>query len=163
MYLSQIIDEYLMKDGNKSGLLMSKGKCVYFYGEKCCEAVCHLISINGDISEYVDELFIMKNGTTVTLYRNFRRVLQLEELIAVYSILLPEGELNGIITSGQRLNNAEMLFTDGRIADFVKYLITGNSKRCFPLITEFQALEQAVSSGQAKALTQLNSCGRFPH
>ncbi len=163
MSLSDIISEYLSANVTKSGLLMVGGKCLYLYGELCCEAECSFITINensfSSSGEFINDLFIMKTGTKITLYKNYRRVLQLKELISIYRIPLPDGEINGIFTGGQEVFNTEMQFTDRRIADLVKYLITGNRRNRVAVRGEFQKLEQAIASGEVKELSQVNKTG----
>lgn len=159
MVTSKIIKEYMMLTGTKSGIMMTGGKCVYLYNNVCCEAKCRrvLLSSDGDevFAEYADGLFVSRCGEKFTAYKNERRLLGVRECIVLYEVPLENDPLYGVFLGGAELTLADAHFTDGRIAELIDRLLTGSHCADKAVVEEFRALEEAVRTGEIRALNEI--------
>ena len=159
MEKSDIMKEYLALAGTKSGFIMTDGKCVYLYNNVCCEAKCRRVLLSSEsdevFAEYAEGLFISRCGTKFTVYRNSRRLLGVRECILLYEVPLENDPLYGVFSGGTELTLADSQFTDGRIAELIDRLLMGNRGAGTVVKEEFKALEEAVRTGEIKALNEI--------
>lgn len=159
MVTSKMIKEYIMLTGTKSGFMMTGGKCVYLYNNVCCEAKCHRVLLNSESNEvfakYADGLFVSRCGAKFNAYRNERRLLGVRECILLYEVPLENAPLYGVFFGGDKLTLADAHFTDGRIAELIDRLLTGSHCAGKVVMEEFIALEEAVRTGEIRALNEI--------
>lgn len=159
MEKSDIIKGYMELTGTKSGFMMTGGKCVYLYNNVCCEAKCRRVLLRSDgdeiFTEYAEGLFVSRCGAKLTAYRDSRRLLGVRECIVLYEVPLKNDPLYGVFSGGAELTLADAHFTDGRIAGLIDRLLIGNHDAETVIKEEFKALEEAVRTGEVRALNEI--------
>lgn len=156
MEKSDIMKGYMELIGTKSGFMMTGGKCVYLYNNVCCEAKCRRIMLRSDgdevFAEYAEGLFVSRCGAKFAAYRDSRRLLGVRECIEVP---LKNDPLYGVFSGGVELTLADSHFTDDRIAELIDRLLIGNHDTVTVVKEEFETLEEAVRTGEVRALNEI--------
>lgn len=156
---SDIMKEYMKLTGTKSGFMMTGGKCIYLYNGVCCEAKCRRVLLRSDndevFAEFAEGLFVSRCGAKFTAYRDSRRLLGVRECIALYEIPFENDPLYGVFSGGTEFTLADAHFTDGRIAELIDRLLVGNHDTGTVVGEEFKALDEAVRTGEVKALNEI--------
>lgn len=159
MEKSDIMKEYMAFTGSKSGFMMTGGKCVYLHNNVCCEAECRRVLLNserdGIFAEYAEGVFVSRCGAKFTAYKNSRRLLGVRECIVLYEIPLESDPLYGVFSGGKEFTLADAHFTDGRIAELIDRLLVGNRDTGTVVKEDFKALEEAVRTGEVRALNEI--------
>lgn len=156
---SDIMKDYLEFTGSKSGFMMIGGKCVYLHNNVCCDAECRRVLLNsersGIFAEYAEGVFVSRCGAKFTAYRNSRRLLGVRECIVLYEVPLENDPLYGVFLGGTEFTLADAHFTDVRIAELIDRLLVGNRGTGMVAKDDFKALEEAVRTGEVKALNEI--------
>lgn len=154
-----IIRKYLDIRETKSGILTEGGKCLYLYGNICCEARCRRFFLRSEqteiCSEYAEGFLVMRSSDRSSVYRSSKRMLKVKELIVLYEIDFEQSSMYGVFSGGNELPLADSHFTDRRISELIDRLITGGEPAGTASGKRLEALEQAVITGEVNALNDL--------
>lgn len=154
-----IIRKYLDIKETKSGILTESGKCIYLYGNICCEAKCRRFYLRSEqteiCSEYAEGFLIVRSGNRSNVYHDSKRMLRVKELIVLYEIDFEDSTMYGVFSGGKELPLADSHFTDRRISELIERLIVGGEAPEISANKRFEALEQAVITGEVNALNDL--------
>lgn len=154
-----IIRKYLDIRETKSGILTEGGKCLYLYGNICCEARCRRFFLRSEqteiCSEYAEGFLVVRSSDRSSVYHNSKRMLRVKELIVLYEIDFEQSSMYGVFSGGKYLPLADSHFTDRRISELIDRLIVGGETSDTAAGKRLEALEQAVVTGEVNALNDL--------
>lgn len=154
-----IIRKYLDIRETKSGILTEGGKCLYLYGNICCEARCRRFFLRSEqteiCSEYAEGFLVVRSSDRSSVYHNSKRMLRVKELIVLYEIDFEQSSMYGVFSGGKDLPLADSHFTDRRISELIDRLIVGGETSDTAAGKRLEALEQAVVTGEVNALNDL--------
>lgn len=154
-----IIRKYLDIRETKSGILTEDGKCLYLYGNICCEAKCRRFYLRSEqteiCSEYAEGFLVVRSSDRSSVYHNSKRMLRVKELIVLYEIDFEQSSMYGVFSGGKDLLLADSHFTDRRISELIDRLIVGGETSDTAAGKRLEALEQAVMTGEVNALNDL--------
>lgn len=154
-----IIRKYLDIRETKSGILTEGGKCLYLYGNICCEARCRRFFLRSEqteiCSEYAEGFLIVRSSDRSSVCHNSKRMLRVKELIVLYEIDFEQSSMYGVFSGGKDLPLADSHFTDRRISELIDRLIVGGETSDTAAGKRLEALEQAVMTGEVNALNDL--------
>lgn len=154
-----IIRKYLDIRETKSGILTEGGKCLYLYGNICCEARCRRFFLRSEqteiCSEYAEGFLVVRSSDRSSVYHNSKRMLRVKELIVLYEINFEQSSMYGVFSGGKDLLLADSHFTDRRISELIDRLIMGGETSDTAAGKRLEALEQAVVTGEVNALNDL--------
>ena len=149
-----IIRKYLDIRETKSGILTEGGKCLYLYGNICCEARCRRFFLRSEqteiCSEYAEGFLVVRSSDRSSVYHNSKRMLRVKELID-----FEQSSMYGVFSGGKDLPLADSHFTDRRISELIDRLIVGGETSDTAAGKRLEALEQAVVTGEVNALNDL--------
>ncbi len=159
MEAKELVKDYLEISGQKSGILMTGGRTIYLYDNLCCGAQCEYLSVKSDtctiITEYRDDVIIIRTPSQCIVYINGKRLLKVRELLMLYNVQMSMSVLYGIFTGGNELPPSDIRYTDKRISDIFRYLLTGRQKKAMAVNKQIELLEQAISDSNVKMLSEL--------
>ena len=153
------LNHYLSLSGQKSGFLMAGGEAKYLFGNRYCPAECRLVKLKTDTSDiltqYSDEMLVTVSGEKQpTVFINGKRILRLQELVLIYSVLTSSGELYGVISGGE-YPAGDFHFTEQQLCELLVTALTNKQERLRYYTSELIELKKQMENNEIKALNGL--------
>lgn len=159
MKRAETLGKYCGFTGEKSGFVFDGGKLVYLYNDICCEAICRRVLLRSDggefFSEYVGGLTVTRCGTRLEASVNSKRLFRVSECVILYEIALAENSLYGAFTGGKEFLLADSHFTDERVLLLIDRLLIGRYSVANAPTQNLAELEEAVRTGEIRALNEM--------
>ena len=159
------LKNYIEVEGQKSGFVMRNNGCLYLFGNRCCEAVCELLIINSERLEINSDtsddllLYLSDKCKKITVYKSGKLVLNVKELLLIYTIPLGEQKICGVISGGASLPFQDVHYSDDRISHLIKAILKHKELPRNTSDSYFSDIAKELEKAEIKALSELNLRG----
>ena len=159
------IKKYIELEGQKSGFVMRNNSWLYLFGNRSCEAVCELLIVNSERFEINSDqcenllLYLSDKNKKITVYKSGKLVLNIKELLLIYTVPLGEQKLCGVISGGAALPFQDVHYSDDRISRLLKVLLKHKEPPRSPSDNYFGDIAKELEKAEIKALSELNLRG----
>ncbi|MCH5196780.1 MAG: hypothetical protein J1F28_08695 [Oscillospiraceae bacterium] len=156
---------YLELEGRKSGFVMRNNSGLYLFGNRKCEAICELLTINSERlevnSDFCDNLllYLSEEQNKITVYKSGKLVLNIKELLLLYTVPLGERKICGIISGGASLPCQDVHYSDERISRLIRTILRQKSRPQNISDNYFIELANELEKAEIKSLSELNLRG----
>ena len=165
MELGAEIKKYIEIDGRKSGFVMRNNSCLYLFGNRSCEAVCELLIINSERFEINSDqcdnllLYLSDKNKKITVYKSGKLVLNIKEMLLIYTIPLGDRKLCGVMSGGTSLPFQDVHYSDDRISRLIKALLNHKEPPKNTYDSYFSDIAREMEKAEIKTLSELNLRG----
>ena len=165
MEIGTKIKNYLEVEGQKSGFVMQNSSCLYLFGNRCCEALCEILIINSERFEINSDqcdnllLYLSDKSQKITVYKSGKLVLNIKELLLLYTIPLGDRKLCGVISGGTALPFQDVHYSDDRISRLLKAILKRKKTQKNTSDSYFSDIAKELEKAEIKALSELNLHG----
>ena len=159
------IKNYIEIEGQKSGFVMRNNSSLYLFGNRSCEAVCELLIINSERFEINSDqcdnllLYLSDKSQKITVYKSGKLVLNIKELLLIYTIPLGDRKLCGVISGGAALPFQDVHYSDARISRLLKAILKRRGVLKNTPDSYFNDIAKELEKADIKTLSELNLHG----
>lgn len=159
------LKKYIEVEGQKSGFIVRNKSGLYLFGNRCCEAVCELLIINSERlevnSDSCDDLlmYISEDCKKTTVYKSSKLILNIKELLLIYTVPLGEKKICGILSGGTSLPCQDVHYSDERISRLLRAILKHKEPTRNTSNSYFGGIAKELEKAEIKALSELNLHG----